>query len=182
MQHKVSGEVAEIAITVIQKKSKKLNGYVESFIGDTTFEDSKDIIPSLMSRLSLLMFDQEYIWDHRTMARCGRNFIRGVLGANNSGQDMPGSVNKSFIRMLIWTMQRGDLVYMNSENRLPTVYNDIASSTLMAFADKHVSNNNSDVCIALVPAILKQKTHEEKSLANASIVALRSISIQAHTL
>ncbi|XP_069127354.1 uncharacterized protein [Argopecten irradians] len=179
MQHKVSEDVAVIAITVMEKKSETLNKYVEEFITDIPFEGCRDVIPDLMRRFSLLVFDQEYPWDERDTKRCGNYFMRGVLDAYSSGKDMPDSVNKTFVRMLIWTMQTDGLDYIDLENGSATFYAVVASQTLITFVTKHVQNQNAAVCKPLVPAILDQMMHEEGSLANASMVVLQSIGIQA---
>ncbi|XP_033738373.1 uncharacterized protein LOC117325949 isoform X2 [Pecten maximus] len=182
IQQKIHGEVAVLAITMMEKKSKELNDFVEIFLGYITLVDNRDVIPGLIRRFSMLVFDIDYMWDHPDTKRCGRSFIQAVLNAYSTGQDIPDGVNKTFIRMFIWTMQTEGLDYMDLQNGTETFYCVVASRFLGDFASKHVDHHNAEVCKPLIPALFNQMEHEEKNLVDASRAVVGRIGTSAPNL
>ncbi|OWF40847.1 hypothetical protein KP79_PYT09249 [Mizuhopecten yessoensis] len=173
---KLNGDLAVLAITMMEKKSEQLNVFVERFIGNVTLGANRNVIPGVIRRFSMLLFDRDYMWNHFDTKRCGRYIIQSVLDAYNTGKDVPDGVNRTFIRMFLWAMQTEDLDYIDLETGTETLYNLVASQFLRAFVDKHVEHQNSHVCVPLMPAILKQMEHEETDLATASSAIVANIS------
>ncbi|XP_060078184.1 uncharacterized protein LOC132557683 [Ylistrum balloti] len=173
---KLNGDLIVLVITTMERKSIMLNRFVEIFITDFALATNKNVIPGVIKRFSLLLFDRDYMWSEFDTKRCGDYFIQKVLDAYSTGKEMPDDVNKTFIRMFIWTMQTEDLEFVDMEKGTDTLYTRVASQHLRTFVDKHIRKQNGHVCKPLIPPILEQMTHEEEDLAQASLSIVGLIS------
>ncbi|XP_021373485.1 uncharacterized protein LOC110463308 isoform X2 [Mizuhopecten yessoensis] len=179
---KLNGDMALLAITMMEKRSERLNGFIQVFFNYVTFEANKDVIPDIIKRFSVLLFDRDYIWHHAYSKRCGSNVMKKSLTAYSTGKEIPDDVNETFIKMFLWTMQTQGLDYIDMENGNLTIYGTVATQFLLEFVQKHVSSQNSGPCKPLIPAILKQMEHEEEQLRNTSSSIIRQISSTDPTL
>ncbi|XP_060078187.1 uncharacterized protein LOC132557685 [Ylistrum balloti] len=182
ISEKLHGYVAEMAMTMMEKRSKLLCQFVERFVREISLESNQEVIPGLMKRFAVLFYDRDYIWDDYNTYLIGTKFMEKALEAYSIGKEIPDEVNQILIKMFLWAMQTEDLDYVDMDFRQTSLYGLAASEYLESFVRKHIGTKTSDVCLPLIPAIVKQLKHEEKILMEKSQAIVYIISVDDYKL
>ncbi|XP_033738375.1 uncharacterized protein LOC117325953 [Pecten maximus] len=182
VSEKLNGHVAELAMSLMEKRSKLLSQCVERFVRQMTLGSNQEVIPGLMKRFSVLFYDRDYIWDDYNTHLFGMHFMEKSLQAFSSGKEIPDDLNETLIEMFLWVMQTEGLDYVDLNFRELSIYGHAASEYMQLFLTKHIGTKSSEVCKPLIPSIVKQMKHEEKELAEKSQSIVYNMSINDYKL
>ncbi|XP_033750485.1 uncharacterized protein LOC117334790 [Pecten maximus] len=174
ISEKLVPAVAEILIKTMEKRSKFLNRYVYEIYQELEFEQQLTVVPGLIQRLVVLVLDREYPWDH-TGFICCRNLLRKGLSSYSTGKEMPVDLNKAYIKVILFTMETKDLPYIVGLRSSETIYLEIATYIMETFISKHLQTGSHKAVNALVPALIKQRSHEVEQLQKSAISALKYV-------
>ncbi|XP_021368559.1 uncharacterized protein LOC110460146 [Mizuhopecten yessoensis] len=179
---KAVGSVAKFVVNIMAMRSEALNEFVEGFADSISLQSNHEVIPEVIKKFSTIYMDADYPWDDRDTQRCGQTIIDSVINAYKSGKDMPDDVVDTLVQMMLYTMETEDLDYTDVVHGTITIYGCTATSSLITFLNKHMGSDSPERVLGpMMPAIVKQLSHEEEDLRNAARSIMSLMSSQAPT-